>query len=378
MAVFAADTRIPRALTDDRWRRDIWLHVPVFEVSAWESCAPYVVEMLNFLTGDAWSIRFRTRQGADSPRSNGSGGAAGTPEVMDVALFSGGLDSLAGAIDLLESGKPVALAGHYGAGVTNSVQQNVLSALQRHYGCRVIPFMFHVQPLKANDGEHESSMRARSFLFLAMGVAVATALGPGRRLFVSENGFISLNVPLTLSRMGSLSTRTTHPHFVSLFRSVLATLEIDIPVELPGLFRTKGELLAAVRNPTILAEIAPLSMSCSHPELGRFQRKKPGKHCGYCVPCVVRRASMAAARVPDADYEMDVLTAGGALTAETGRDLRAFEIAVARQRDASSLRRLTAVLAGGPLPPERATDHADVYARGLDEIARFLKRRRLV
>jgi 7-cyano-7-deazaguanine synthase in queuosine biosynthesis len=378
MAVFAADLRVPRVLTADRWQRDISLHVPVFDVPAWEDAAAQFVEMLGFLTGDSWDLRFRERPPFEVVKPKSANGAAAVAKALDVALFSGGLDSLAGAIDLLESGRPVALVGHYGAGVTNSVQQNVLSALQAHYGANVFPFMFHVQPLKAHENEGEQTMRSRSLLFLAMGVAVATTLGSDRRLVVTENGFISLNVPLTLPRMGSASTRTTHPHFVSLFRGVLAALELDTWVELPGLFLTKGELLSAVRNPTLLGEIAPLSMSCSHPELGRYHRKKPGNHCGYCVPCIVRRASMAAASVPDATYDTDVVNAGGALTTATGSDLRAFEIALARQRDASSMQRLTAVLNSGPLAPEDAVRHAAVYARGLDEIARFLGARRTV
>lgn len=382
MAVFAADLRIPRAMSDDRWQRNISLHVPVFDVPVWEAVAPHVVEMLTFLTGDSWNLRFRGRPAAEVVKvvkSNGvNDSAPNVGDVMDVALFSGGLDSLAGAIDLLEAGKPIALAGHYGAGVTNSVQQNVLSALQAHYGTQVVPLMFHVQPLKANEAEGEQSMRSRSLLFLAMGAAVATALGPNRQLVVSENGFISLNVPLTLPRMGSLSTRTTHPHFVSLFRRLLVALGLDVRVELPSLFLTKGELLSAVRNPRLLREIAPLSMSCSHPELGRYHGRKPGNHCGYCIPCIVRRASMTAASLPDAAYDTDVLNAAGALTAATGSDLKAFDIALARHQEASPLQRLAAVLNSGPLDPGHASRHADVYSRGLNEIARFLGARRSV
>jgi 7-cyano-7-deazaguanine synthase in queuosine biosynthesis len=370
MAVFAADLRIPRAMSEDRWQRDLTVHVPVFEVSVWEKAAPLLIPMLSFLTGDVWDFRFRERPPSEavSPRV----ATVDVAGVEDVALFSGGLDSLAGAIDLLESGKPVALVGHYGAGVTNSIQKTVLAALQAHYEALVVPFMFHVQPLKPNEGEGEQSMRSRSLLFLAMGVAVATALGGDRRLVVSENGFISLNVPLTLPRMGSCSTRTTHPHFVSLFHGVLAVLGLNVHVDLPGLFLTKGELLSAVRNPALLNEIAPLSMSCSHPELGRFQGRKPGRHCGYCVPCIVRRASMTAASVPDAIYDADVIKNSGALTRETRRDLRAFEMALARLRGAPSLRLIADVLNTGPLAPQHVAQHAAVYSRGMNEIARFL------
>ena len=33
-------------------------------------------------------------------------------------------------------------------------------------------------------------------------------------ILVPENGVISINVPLTVRRVGTLSTRTTHPYFI--------------------------------------------------------------------------------------------------------------------------------------------------------------------
>ncbi|NUP14282.1 MAG: hypothetical protein HOW73_50260 [Polyangiaceae bacterium] len=375
MGVFAADLRIPRKHAHDRWRRHIVLHTPVRDVATWEAAASALAETLDFLTGDTWELCFRKLIPA-ATEAKARPRATPLPTETEVALFSGGLDSLVGAIDLLETGATVALVGHHGAGITNSVQQNVLTAVKEHYGERAVPIMFHAQPRKTHKEEGEQTMRSRSFLFLAMGVAAADALNATRRLTVSENGFISLNVPLTPSRMGTLSTRTTHPHFVDLFRRLLGALSIDIAIALPGLFLTKGELLANTKNSAVLRSIAPLSMSCSHPEHGRFAGKKPGNHCGYCVPCIVRRASMVAAGLPDAEYDLDLLTASGALTEKgTRSDLRAFEIALARHRESSARTKLAAVLGNGPLGPDEAGAHADVYARGLDEIRRFLDTR---
>lgn len=369
MGVYAVDTRIPRSTADDGWTRDIVLHAPVFDPATWSALSPLLRRALDFLTGDSWTFEFRERQPGTpsdvSPKKQ-------LVEATDVELFSGGLDSLAGAIDLLESGRTVVLAGHYGAGVTNSVQQNVLSALKEHYKGRVVPCMFHVQPLKAADAEGEQSMRSRSFLFLSLGVAVVTALDQGRTLTVCENGLISLNVPLTNPRIGSWSTRTTHPHFIALFRELLAGLGLDVVVALPARFETKGELLSRVPNQGLLRTIAPMSMSCSHPEQGRFRKVAPGNHCGYCVPCIVRRASTARAQLPDAVYDIDVLSPDAALTAGTGRDLRAFEIAIRRFRDARPSQALFDVLSTGPLPAEHAAEYASVYRRGMEEVACFL------
>jgi 7-cyano-7-deazaguanine synthase in queuosine biosynthesis len=372
IVVFAADTQIPRRMADDRWTRDITLHVPVFDLTVWDGLAPLVVRMLNFLTGDSWNIEFREREPVEPAAARAP---TEPPEIHDVALFSGGLDSLVGALDLLEAGRCVALTGHYGAGVTNSVQHSVLSSLKGRYGSRVVPFMFHVQPRKVKKSEGEQSMRSRSMLFLSLGTAVATSFEPARRLIVSENGFISLNVPLTSPRLGSCSTRTTHPHFMALFRNVLQALSLDVGVELPARFLTKGEMLRGTQNQELLRAVAPLSMSCSHPEQGRWRKIKPGNHCGYCVPCLVRRASMEAASLPDAVYDNDVLRADVKLSVERRKDLRAFEIAVQRWRGASLSDAVFDVLNTGPLPPEEAAEYASVYMRGMDEIARFLSLR---
>ncbi|MHC5720555.1 MAG: hypothetical protein ACYTX0_53180, partial [Nostoc sp.] len=119
-------------------------------------------------------------------------------------------------------------------------------------------------------------------------------LFPGQKpLVVAENGLISLNVPLTHSRIGSLSTRTTHPHFLSLYQKILSSLGLVTSIELPYKFFTKGEMLANVKNKEVLESTANLSMSCSHPEAGRFRQGSPSHHCGYCVPCIIRRAALA-------------------------------------------------------------------------------------
>ena len=40
-------------------------------------------------------------------------------------------------------------------------------------------------------------------------------------IIVPENGYISLNIPLTYSRIGSSSTRTTHPYYFELLNQLL-------------------------------------------------------------------------------------------------------------------------------------------------------------
>jgi 7-cyano-7-deazaguanine synthase in queuosine biosynthesis len=291
--------------------------------------------------------------------------------INHFCLFSGGLDSLVGAIDLLSSGERVALIGHHGAGVTNKVQRGLLETLTKKFKEKVVPLMFHVQPKKLKSKDGEPTMRSRSFLFFALGVAMVESIEGGDTLTVAENGLISLNVPLTPSRSGSCSTRTTHPHYVVLYRKLLKRVGIKTKLSLPYRFMTKGEMLTDCNDKALLRATASQSMSCSHSESGRFQGFRPGQHCGYCVPCIIRRAAMKKAGLTDKPPNIDVLTEDVHYKEDRGRDLRAFQMALERERAISEARSLFRVLATGPLPPIDASSFAELYRRGISEVRAF-------
>ena len=369
LAVYTADLRVPRFRAEDRWAREFILHVPVLELELWEASREHVQGTLEYLTGDKWDLRFRPREKPEVEVE----GVEDVPTIEKVCLFSGGLDSAIGATDLLADGIKVGLVGHHGAGATNSFQVDVLAAVKKEYPDQFTPFMFYAQPPKQKIKEGEPSMRSRSFLFFAMGVAVASNVAPGTPLVIAENGFISLNVPLTPARSGSASTRTTHPHYVELFRGLLTHLGLDVPLQLPFRFLTKGEMLAACKNQTLLAEITPLTMSCSHAEAGRFQGFSPGNHCGYCVPCIIRRAATTFSGTPDANYNIDVRTAAPDHKTDAGRDLRAFQIAIARDDNINIDRAIFRILGQGPLPCSDITDYGQMYIRGLNVVRTFLR-----
>ncbi len=365
-AAFAADLRIPRDTASDRWTRSIRLYLPVSAPAVWTPLRAQLQALLGFLTGDEWDLEFRA-QPALTPPTLGTA----PPATSTVCLFSGGLDSLVAGIDLLSQGSPVALVGHYGAGMTSPIQERVLTPLRERFGPVLRDFRFFVQPPKEHSAG-ESSMRSRSILFLALGIAVASALN-ATRLVVGENGLISLNVPLTFSRLGTNSTRTTHPHVLVMLRETLHSLGLTIAVDLPYRFQTKGEMLASTLDPTLLAATAPLTMSCSHPEIGRYHGATPGNHCGYCVPCIIRRAALMRAGMAHGTYDVDLLQGRPGIGTGTAADLRAFEMAIERFRPLSRTAQVAAVLATGPIPDADIADYTDVYARGMVEVETLLQ-----
>ncbi len=369
-AVYCADKVALRAATEDGWTRDMSLSVPVINPARWRSASRALIEAISFLSGDRWSLRFAK---SDEPAQQSNTGVS-----CDAAcLFSGGLDSLAGAIDLLEGGLSVCLVGHYEAGLAPGRQQHLASGLAAHYGDEQVTLLqLFLRPAPARGLQErplppaaEKTTRARSLLFVAAGLAVASVVGDAVPLHVPENGFIGINVPLTAARSGSLSTRTTHPFFLDRLRDALGRLGVPNEIRNPYRLMTKGEVIGSSRNPELLAALAPDSLSCAHPEAARYFDRPQG-NCGYCYPCIIRRASLYRAGLDSAEgYAYDVLTETGFIDDEAsdrGLALRAVVRNLARRH------RWSDVLRNGPIPGDDRAAFDGVYGRGRRELLDWL------
>jgi len=379
LAVFIADLRSPRRQAYDAWTRGFDIYLPVLDLSTWKDATTTVETLLSFLTGDHWTLHLRKRGlvPTQERKTDASNDARQSPSIA--CLFSGGLDSFVGAIDLLEErlDERVALVGFRGDPSTSKPQKDALDAITHKYGDRVdYHGLWAAPPLRTTE-KKESSMRGRSFLFLSLGVAVASAFSSDspRSLYVPENGFISLNVPLTPSRGGSLSTRTTHPYLVNLYRNLLEKLRIAVKLETPYQFKTKGELLSECKNRELLRKEFGRTMSCSHPGVGRYIGRSSKDPCGYCVPCLIRQAAVKAAGFPsESHYVFDVRHQRLDPKTKRGSDLRAVQMALERFGQVPAYRLSLEVLRAGPLPDlSKIVDYAFVFRRGLTEMASFLK-----
>jgi hypothetical protein len=366
MGVWAADKFLPRRTAADAWTRQIVLHLPVPD--AWGELAPDLVRLLNFLTGDDWSLK--TRPAKIDLGFKGVWPHPWRPRAA--ALFSGGLDSLVGAIDRLEAGNRLLLVSHYDFGQLASTQQVLAAALRQHYGPdRVQHLGVRVQFPEAP----ELTLRSRSLLFLALGAAAAAAFGQGTPVMVPENGWVSLNPPLTGNRLGAYSTRTTHPHFLEGLTSLWLRAGLVQPLANPYQAQTKGEMLLHCRNQGLLRELFARTVSCSRPVVARWQRRPAGA-CGYCYPCLMRRAALHRLGWDDGgDYRLDVLAAPEHLTHRTrGRDLRALLLALKTWEDSPS--EILARLWLGDTPAAAAARSAPaqaVLAKGFQEIDKFFR-----
>jgi hypothetical protein len=279
LSVFAADMAGHRATSPDGWTRTFDLHVAVSDPMLWSDCKEIVERLLRFLTTDLWTISFFGGGFTPEPHPK-----AKPLEVDAAVLLSGGLDSLIGAIDYGSTGKKLIAVSHIvrGDGKKQEIFANGIQGIEKHLQ---LPHAAHIP-----NAETPASQRSRSLMYLAYGVLAATSTahyqnGQTVDLYVCENGFIGLNPPLTPARVGSLSTRTTHPVVFAHFRSLLATLGLRVHISNPYQTVTKGEMLLNCKNQELLGKFAAESTSC-----GRFKTYSY-RHCGRCVPCLVRRAA---------------------------------------------------------------------------------------
>jgi hypothetical protein len=201
---------------------------------------------------------------------------------------------------------------------------------------------------------------------------------PAKTLIVPENGLISLNVPLTKARLGSWSTRTTHPHTLALLRAAMKQLGLHTPIDTPYAGITKGEMLQVLadRSPLLARQLVHASVSCAHPNQSRYLPKEQRQaHCGVCVPCIIRRAAAQHANLDDGQYTFNLPGALRGLRdtdSDRAADPMAFMYALATRRRPA---RPFDIAKSGPLHAETETELAAllrVYDAGMDEVARHL------
>lgn len=365
LGVWAADKLAVRSQRPDAWTREIILDFPTNP--AWAGLAPRLARLVSFLTGDTWTIQ--PREVPVDLDFAGNWPHAWQPTAA--ALFSGGLDSLAGAIDLLEQGHRLVLVSHYDYGQLAATQQALAAALADHYG----PDRLHHLTVRVQFEGPELTLRSRSLLYLALGLAAAAAFPGPLPLIIPENGWISLNPPLTLNRLGAYSTHTTHPHFLGELAGLWQQAGLAQALENPYQDWTKGEMLAQCHNRGLLEKLFPLSVSCARPMAGRWQRQPAGA-CGYCYPCLVRRTALHRLGWDRGEhYRVDVLAGATQLRHRVqGQDLRALSLAVGTWEETPQevLARLTLRGESGELG-ERLDAAKRLLSAGFQEMAVWLQ-----
>lgn len=286
--------RRPRATrSGDSWSRRLHLVMGVREWQWWsaEMVHDQIVDLLRYLTDDDWLIEFAPRIAPERIAECVQFLFASSPGGDVVALFSGGLDSLAGmASDVTHGIRPVAL----------SIESNRRLA---------------------------KSQRARGFGFLALGAAMA-ALAKLECVHVYENGIGAINLPYTSAQTGAQGARAMRPETVALATRLFSLcLDRSVTIVNRSQYLTKAEMCAAL--PSAIHPAVLLTKSC---DTAFAYRGSGPSSCGSCTSCLLRRQALAAAGLGHLDlasnYRLDAfahLPAG-----ETPYSLRAMLSQAAR------------------------------------------------
>lgn len=291
LAAVVADGATARNTSPDGWTRQLRVRVALAEPTCWNDCVDLLQAALGFLTTDIWSLEFLAG-GVSAPRPR----SVERPDVDAVSLLSGGIDSLVGTIDLTSRGTSILAVSQT---VRGDSDKQVGFASRIGGGIDLLQLNHNASTPRP---DKETSQRSRSLIFIAFALIAACSTAKYERgdvvpIYLSENGFIAINPPLTDARVGSLSTRTAHPAFLGKMQRLFD--EVGLHVKIINMYeeQTKGEMLRTCGDQGALEREAPVSTSC-----GRFQRFGY-RHCGRCVPCQIRRAAFLAwGSIDSTDY----------------------------------------------------------------------------
>ena len=311
VAVYLADRcspRYPYGMSGPvHWRRRIHLQIPVGDPAVWSRAETALLHVLEFLTEDDWTFEFLPGRAEFTAEQQAHFRTMRGQEIEWTSLFSGGLDSLAGALRWLGE---TAGVGQLVSGQTHNRitagQELQAAELRKHFPNRVehvgIGYGFPDKNRRKLDG-FESTQRTRAFMHTALGSVVALMSG-NSQLFLFENGFGALNLACDSTQIGSQNSRGTHPVFLCRMAALVsAVFSKPFVIANPFTSLTKGQMLAA----TSVREFEPLlqkSFSCDRfPNYNHAQSQ-----CGCCPSCLIRRLSFHVSGLPDEakNYSIDI------------------------------------------------------------------------
>lgn len=314
--VYSADQVVRRGADDvdsfgDGWRRDLHFVVPVRNPDFWNSAEVQetLCSTLGFLSDDQYEFDFvkldQDHQFQEYLEFNDTQQMYGMPE--QVVMFSGGLDSLAGAIDeVVNQKRRVLLVTHKSTSKLNKRHRVLEEMLAAKAGDNV-PHRITVRVHKTKELNHEYTQRSRSFLYVSIGATIARMLNLKSVRFY-ENGVISLNLPVCAQVVGGRATRTTHPRVMKGFQDLLSLVAGEpFTVENPYIWKTKADVVKIITDAGC-HDLIKHSMTCTH----TWEMTNQHTHCGGCSQCIDRRFAILAAKADQHDpvehYKVDVFT----------------------------------------------------------------------
>lgn len=377
LSAFAVDKRISRSLFEDAWTRQLTVNIPVLNLERWNAVKTKLEKMLTYLSGDVWSINFREADSANrykDPHIRQVERNSILDRIDGISLFSGGLDSFCGAHRFLKNGENTIFVGYKEYDCLKDVQEELITSLKKVYPeTEAHLFRFTARanaPTFGEDIASENTSRSRSFLFLAAALSIADLVGNNVPVYIPENGFIGLNLPMIYGRIGSCSTRTTHPSFLKMLNDILIDVGIHHRIINPFAFTTKREMVREFCKEPEFTNNIYKTISCSHPRNNRWKGVIEPQNCGYCYPCLIRQSSLLDVKVPNEDYRFhavsyDYITRA---TPDTKSDLVDLLSAVSTAKKSTDEQLISRIRKTGKLSADECLNFLRVYKETVSDL----------
>ncbi|MDR1896386.1 MAG: hypothetical protein LBR10_06310 [Prevotellaceae bacterium] len=303
--VFSSDRSISRGdrvgLNYNKWARTFNFYIPVRDIDFWndkKNTSP-LSEALGFMSGDRkynfFFTRYKNQAFMDYQPSLFTDDIIplDARDNIDIMLFSGGLDSLAGAIEMLNSTKDknLYLVGHKSSNSVVKTQNGLVKALSEKYEDRIKFYGFgcHFTGLS----RVEETQRTRMFLFSAIAFAICSYYSKNE-FYIYENGITSINLPKQMDVMNARASRTTHPKTIELLKKFYSNFVKGYKFITPYFNKTKIDIINIFKQFNEENLIAS-SVSCSTTS----KNDRASHHCGTCSQCIDRRFAIYATGLED-------------------------------------------------------------------------------
>ena len=310
IAIHAVDRLIKRH-TETTLSFRVELPVRNFDIFTRSDVCDLLTQVLEWYTSDRWYLEFSKREVLGrfveiQPQLPWRGLP---PKNIEVALWSGGLDSLSGLYTRLFANTESyhILVGTGSNTYIHKQQKQIADIIDQSISNRTsliqIPYSWYNTPSL----EKNFYQRSRGLIFMLIGAACAHHMGQST-LFIYENGVGAINLPYLKAQVGLDQARSVHPLSL-LYVSDLVTSILDSPFRVinPFWLWTKAQMVESLINSSG-KDLIPLSSSCD-----RIHRLDEGViQCGVCTSCLLRRQSIGALGVDDStSYDNESINKNG-------------------------------------------------------------------
>lgn len=298
IAVYAAD-RILKSSTRERLRIHIILPVRRPQIMNSTTVLEKLQITLAQYTEHTWEFTFLKRECDERSSALQHTLPLYQNAPLEIALWSGGLDALAGFLNRLFNNpeKHFVLFGTGSNTSIHSLQGKLRVAVEQRFPSRstLVRIPYAVRKIDRSLPSRPL-LRSRGFTFTLLG-AVCAYLHGQRKLHIYENGLGAINLPFRQSETGLDHSRAVHPLSLHYLANLLTEI-FDEQFELvnPFLFSTKAQMCEIFQHADY-GDLIAHSITCDH--IHRNVSGQAVMQCGRCSSCVLRRQALAAAEIND-------------------------------------------------------------------------------